>query len=354
MLSSRFHTPQLTTVPHRAVVVLRASVCVAAVAVALLYVPALLIEKRFHASTHEFYSELSGRVGDLVQTPLGSMHYVKQGAPTAPLCLVMHGITVSAIYMQPLVDALVERGLQTIAFDFLGRGHSSSLGLDRAYTTDVYVQQVAGLLDALGLHEQPVHLVALSMGGAVAAEFAARYPTRVLSINLMAPAGVPFKMPWTAEVLRYEPLGRLLLSSPLGHFIMSSRFAKSFAQPERYLDDLDRLQQELQFHVEKPGFAHAISSTVANFNSLHDATPAYTQIGKVHKGCVSLFWGTNDTTVPLEPGARLLQQMIPHLSLHTFDGVGHSLIFERTAVIAENIAKCVKGTHAPSTVTNHK
>lgn len=326
---------------------------VVTLAVALLYVPGALVPKYYHPSTDAYTSQLATRAGDIANTPIGSIHYVKSGSPQAPLCLVMHGITVSAIYMQPLVDALVARGLQTIAFDFLGRGHSGALDVGDAYTTEVYVQQVAGLLDAIGLGDEPVHIVALSMGGAVAAEFAARYPQRVLSINLMAPAGVPFKMSLSAELLRFEPLGRLLLSTPLGHWIMSNRFAQSFARPVEHYEWIDKLQQELQFHVHKPGFAHAIASTVANFDALHNATAAYAKIGQLHKGCFSLFWGTADLTVPMVPGAALIQQLIPHTTLHVFEGVGHSLLFERTAVIADHIFECVTGKAKPGTVTHH-
>lgn len=322
-------------------------------AVLVLYAPGALVPKYYHPSTDAYTSRLAARAGAVAATAVGEIHYVKAGPADAPLCLVMHGITVSAIYMQPLVDALVSRGLQTIAFDFLGRGHSGALGLDQAYTTEVYVQQVVGLLDALGLAETPVHLVALSMGGAVAAEFAARYPQRVLSISLMAPAGVPFKMTLAAEMLRFEPLGRLLLSTPLGHWIMGNRFAHSFARPAEHAGWIDKLQQELQFHVHKPGFAHAIASTVANFDSLHNATAAYAAIGRQHRDCFSLFWGTDDKTVPMVPGAALIQQLIPHTTLHVFDGVGHSLLFERTDVIADNIFLCVTGKAKPNTVTHH-
>lgn len=67
--------------------------------------------------------------------------------------------------MRALTSELNALGVQTIALDFFGRGHSSAAFTP--HNNDFYVSQVADLLDALSVTE-PVHFVALSMGGAVA------------------------------------------------------------------------------------------------------------------------------------------------------------------------------------------
>lgn len=332
----------------------RAASVVAALAVALLYTPVLLIKEHYHPTTHEFTAQLSHRRGELVNTSLGQIHYWKRGSDASqPLCIVMHGISVSSATMEPVVNALVARGVRTIAFDFFGRGHSASLPASVAYTNDIYVQTLTEFLDAVGLATTPVHFAAMSMAGAVASAFAAKFPHRVLSLNLLAPAGVPFKMPLAGELLRYEPLGRVLVSSPLGKYMLTSRIPASFVEPERHALWIDNLRQELHFHLTKPGFAHAFSSTVSRFDALHNATEYFEVVGKSHKGCATVFWGQQDKTVPIAPGADLLRALVPHISLHRFANTGHSLHLERTDIIADHVVKCIKGQHAAATVTEH-
>jgi pimeloyl-ACP methyl ester carboxylesterase len=334
-------------------VLFRTAFAIALVAVAVLYAPALLNRDEYHPTTHEFTSRLSHRRGQLVNTSLGQVHYWTRGDASHPLCVVMHGISVSSATMEPVVDALVARGVRTIAFDFFGRGHSTALPASTAYTNDVYVQTVVELLDAVGLARTPVHIAAMSMAGAVAAIFAARHPDRVLSLSLLAPAGVPFKMPLAGELLRVEPLGRSLITSPLGKYMLMSRIPASFVEPDRNALWVDNLRQELAFHLAKPGFAHAFSSTVSRFDALHNATEFFAAVGKLHKGCATVFWGQQDKTVPIAPGAELLRKLVPHISLHRFANTGHSLHLERTDVIADNIVKCIGGKHAAATVTEH-
>jgi pimeloyl-ACP methyl ester carboxylesterase len=331
----------------------RLSGTIGLLAVAVLYAPALLSRDQYHPTTHEFTAQLSHRRGQLVNTTLGAVHYWTRGDASHPLCIVMHGISVSSATMEPVVDALVARGVRTIAFDFFGRGHSVSLADSVAYTNEIYVQTVVEFLDAIGLAHTPVHFAAMSMAGAVGAAFVARYPERVLSFNLLAPAGVPFKMPLAGELLRIEPLGRSLITSPLGKYMLMSRIPASFVEPERNALWVDNLRQELAFHLTKPGFAHAFSSTVSRFDALHNATEFFAAVGKLHKGCATVFWGQQDKTVPIEPGAELLRKLVPHISLHRFANTGHSLHLERTDVIADNIVKCIKGKHAAATVTEH-
>jgi 2-hydroxymuconate-semialdehyde hydrolase len=80
---------------------------------------------------------------------------------------------------------------RVIAPDMVGFGFTERPEGVR-YTLDTWVEQVIGLLDALGLPQ--MHLVGNSFGGAVALATAIRHPKRVGRLVLMGSAGVRFPL----------------------------------------------------------------------------------------------------------------------------------------------------------------
>ncbi|MCJ0979643.1 alpha/beta hydrolase [Rhodococcus sp. ARC_M12] len=80
--------------------------------------------------------------------------------------------------------------LTLLAPDLRGRG--DSVGVAGASSLGRHADDLATVLDALGLDS--VHVCGMSMGGFVAVEFAARYPSRVKSLVLVD-GGVPVAPP---------------------------------------------------------------------------------------------------------------------------------------------------------------
>lgn len=163
--------------------------------------------------------------------------------------------------MLPLANELLKAGFKhVLLLDFYGRGHSSAPLV--TYDATLFVEQLHEMLTLLNIPR--VHIVALSFGGAIAATFAHRYSKLVSSVSLLAPAGVPFKLPLVGQLLNYEPLGRFLLRSWLGLLVQNSRVAQAFGNQLTFANDIDEFKQENYFHWWKPGFDHAYTSTVAN------------------------------------------------------------------------------------------
>jgi pyruvate dehydrogenase E2 component (dihydrolipoamide acetyltransferase) len=113
------------------------------------------------------------------------LRYLELGAGDGVPVVLLHGFGAdlnSWMFTQP---ALAE-GRRTFALDLPGHGGSSKdVGAGDA---DTLVDAVGGALAGLGL--QRVHLVGHSMGGAIAALVAARWPERVATLTLIAPAGL--------------------------------------------------------------------------------------------------------------------------------------------------------------------
>jgi pyruvate dehydrogenase E2 component (dihydrolipoamide acetyltransferase) len=113
------------------------------------------------------------------------LRYLELGAGDGVPVVLLHGFGAdlnSWMFTQP---ALAE-GRRTFALDLPGHGGSSKdVGAGDA---DTLVDAVGGALAGLGL--QRVHLVGHSMGGAIACLVAARWPERVATLTLIAPAGL--------------------------------------------------------------------------------------------------------------------------------------------------------------------
>lgn len=102
-------------------------------------------------------------------------HVTEWGAPTARPVVMLHGIRGYAETFAGIAAALQPDG-RVIAFDQRGRG-TSDWDPQHNYYTDTYVDDLAAVVDALGLDR--FDLLGHSMGGINAIVYAARFPGRV-------------------------------------------------------------------------------------------------------------------------------------------------------------------------------
>jgi pimeloyl-ACP methyl ester carboxylesterase len=129
-------------------------------------VPQLARSSTIQANGQELYYEIHG-----------------QGPP---LVLVMGIGYDSSLWMLAQVPALSTQ-FQVIMVDNRDSGRSSKA--DRPYRIADMADDLAGLLDALGL--QRAHLLGLSMGGMIALEFALRHPDRLDRLVLTGTGAAP-------------------------------------------------------------------------------------------------------------------------------------------------------------------
>lgn len=107
------------------------------------------------------------------------LNYVVEG-DGEPL-LFIHGLSDNMIYWVALAAGL-KRNYQIIRVDLRGHG-GSALGSDEI-TLDLYCDDLKNLLDDLNICK--VNLVGFSLGGAIALDFAVKYPDMVSSVVLMS------------------------------------------------------------------------------------------------------------------------------------------------------------------------
>lgn len=119
----------------------------------------------------------SAKAGDL------NVFYREKGQGE-PIVFV-HGNWVTSLTWEPVLSRL-PKGFHGIAYDLRGRGKTE--GPDNDYTMPEMAADLLKFLDALGL--QKVHLVAHSLGSAVAMQFVLEHPERVHTFTVVSPAWV--------------------------------------------------------------------------------------------------------------------------------------------------------------------
>ena len=95
--------------------------------------------------------------------------------------LFIHGLSDNLLYWELLASNLND-DYQVLRVDLRGHGETE-LGNDEI-TLDTYVNDLNNLLDELNISK--VNLIGFSLGGAVALDFAIRYPKKVDSLVLMS------------------------------------------------------------------------------------------------------------------------------------------------------------------------
>ena len=236
----------------------------------------------------------------------------------SPIILI-HGFSVPYFIYDPTFEFLERSGFRVLRYDLFGRGFS-----DRPYTNyniDLFIKQLADLLDALHI-TGPVNLIGLSMGGPIAAAFAARYPLCVDKLVLIDPIGArPIALTPMLKAVKMPILGELGLSLA-GRGTLVRNIASDFFDPAL----VEHFQAQYKIQMQYKGFRRAILSTIRN-NMLGAFIDVYKRLGKMNKE-VLLFWGRNDTTVPFEHSDALCAAL-PNVRFHVIENCGHIPHYEK-------------------------
>ena len=133
------------------------------------------------------------------------LFYDLAGPEGAPVAAFSNSIGATIEMWDTQVRALAGR-YRCLRYDT--RGHGRSEVVDRPASIDDLADDLAGLLDALGVDK--AHVVGLSLGGMTAQTFAARRPDRVVGLVLMATsAHLPHGWDERIALVREKGMGAL-------------------------------------------------------------------------------------------------------------------------------------------------
>lgn len=269
--------------------------------------------------TSEIRAAIPGRFIDLSD---GVTHYELAGPQQGPLVVLLHGFSVPYFIWQPTFIGLVSVGMRVLRYDMFGRGYSDRPQVK--YDVDLFVRQLADLLEALDVHS-PVYLVGLSMGGVVSAAFTTRYPQRVAKLGLIDPAGFSLGYSFAFKLLQVPLLGELLFNLQ-GKGNLENSMVSDFYDPRYIREFIEQYRPQMQFK----GFKRALLSTI-RAGVLENGQPIYKQLGLLDLP-VLLAWGEGDKTVPFKHSQELIS-LVPQVEFHPIAGCGHIPHYEKPEVV---------------------
>lgn len=261
----------------------------------------------------------AGAPGKFAQLKDGITHYDLSGLDSGRTVVLLSGFTVPFYIWQPTRDALVDNGFRVLRYDYYGRGFSDRPAL--RYDLESYDRQLAELLDTLGIRG-PVDVAGLSMGGAIAVNFADRHPALVRSLTLVDPgiglfAESPF--PFSTPVL-----GEFALT------LAASETAKGqltdFLHPERYPDWVERYKPQMRYKGFRRSMIRTMRGDVFKRSARSFTALAQSQIP------ILIIWGKEDRTVPFSMSDSV-RAAFPRAEFRAIDDAAHLPHIEQAAVV---------------------
>lgn len=252
-----------------------------------------------------------------------------EGGRGEPLLLI-HGSGDDKDHWLKLARHLTGR-FRVIAPDLPGFGESDRL-LERSYRAKDQVENLRAFTRALGV--KTFHLGGHSLGGKISGLYAARYPSQVKTLWLMAPAGV-----YSARPSQMQRLLRRGYHIPI------------------YGKNIREFDLLLHFTMNKPPFIPRsvkevlIERALADY-SLHNRI--YQEVAEEAQSLEEValkltmptlvVWGDQDRI--LDPsGAEVLERILPRPSVVLLEGVGHAPMLEEPKKTAEACLEFVDTVH---------
>lgn len=221
---------------------------------------------------------------------------------------------------------------RVIAIDFLGYGASDQP--DITYNTALYVEQIKALL--LHLNIQQCHLMGCCVGGAVAVEFALKYPKKVTTltaITLDAP-----------EVVDAGILGQLSKGTPFGsqRHKLGSRAMRSTIGRKIFKTFMKKHQMGEYYGIE-PDWDNTFNAYYANKNNLRTFSNLDVEDCNLrHLKRPSAFpktfilWGEKNTILPASTGEQWAKEFKAD-DIKIYPNSGYMILRENAESVNQDI-----------------
>jgi pimeloyl-ACP methyl ester carboxylesterase len=241
-------------------------------------------------------------------TPAGVETHLYEGGSGEPL-LFLHGMSTADIWL-PFHNELAKHNT-VYAPDHPGFGRSAMP--DWFDQMDDMVLHYAALLDELKIEK--VNLVGFSLGGWIAAEFAAFYPERVNKLTLISAAGLRVAGAPIVDLFACsaEKLAALCFKDLSN---VMTLFGHLMADPLKLVLRDYRERTMLARLAWNPGYGPKLARRLARFD-----------------GPALIIWGEDDQLIP-SAHAHAYQQLIKNARVEMLADCGHMPTVERAAETA--------------------
>jgi len=247
--------------------------------------------------------------------------YVQSGEGDAPL-LLLHGFDSSLLEHRHIYPLLAAQG-ETWALDLLGFGFS-----DRPKHISYNPQTIKEHLYCFWrkMINRPVVLVASSMGGATAIDFAVTYPDAVGKLVLMNSVG--YSGSFYLGKLLIEPIDWLAVEFLRQRRVQALFWGKTFALIDSKIEDVLRCAT-LPSQMPNWNVAIADFTRSGGYYGLANRIPLITQPSLI-------LWGDRDEMLGTAAAVEF-EQAIADSRLIWLPGVGHTPHWEQPKIVARHI-----------------
>ena len=246
----------------------------------------------------------------------GQVFYRFAGDPDAPPVLFVHGIGAGArSFMWRRNFEPLAREFRVYAIDLLGFGYSDKPA-GAPYSADLYVELLSDfLLEVVG---RPASVVASSLGAAFAVRVADESPGFVDALFLISPTGADnlSTRPDLPGAAFYGLLNSPVLGTSFYNAMTSERSIRDYARNQLFYDRrfaTPRLVAHYYAVSHQPGAQYAITAFLSGYLNTDIRAP----FARLRQN-VTLLWGRQDETNPLDQAAALLR-LNPRARLEVFD-----------------------------------
>jgi pimeloyl-ACP methyl ester carboxylesterase len=238
-----------------------------------------------------------------------NVRLVAAGPGTGTPVVLVHGWGINAYLWRRTMPSLAAAGYRAYAFDLPGHGLSDRPNTPGSYTLDNMTRNLAAVFDALRIER--AHVIAQSMGGRIALQYAHDHSARVLSLSLLGSVGFG-EVPGVVKLARFVPapstrvVRRWMIE--LGENVVYGRRGR----PDKSF--IDEYWAPTQF----PDFLSAVRQSLVEF----DWSPVTADFLARVTMPVLVIFGTRDRTVrPVH--AEALVPALPQGRLHWVNDAGH-------------------------------
>lgn len=241
-----------------------------------------------------------------------TMNYDQQGSGE-PVVLIPYLAADCACYAFQVAD--YAKHFTCISVDLRGTGESDKPS--GAYSTEMFADDVAALMQALGIPQ--AHIYGLSLGAATGLWMGAKYPERVRSLSLHS--GWPKSDAYLKTVVQgWQVMAKAMNSVP--EMVIQAIFPWCFT-PELYArnpDHIDALSAFVRGRPEQPveAFIRTSDAVIA-----HDAEA---QLAKI-RAPTQITFGGHDVVTSIR-FADQLKDGIRNSELHIFEDCSHAPLYE--------------------------
>ncbi len=237
-----------------------------------------------------------------------------------PAVLLVHGLGHWTQAAWDLVAAELEATHRLVGFDLPGFGESSKP--DVAYDLAYFTRAARAVVEALDL--RGFVLIGHSLGGLIAANYAATYPDDVCRLVLLAPAGFTRTPKLLVRIFGSRIITGMADTVRPSRAWVRRTFETTVFDPANINEDLHAQMYALS---RDPGMVRAFWRVYRDaLKDFLDLSALHTKLA-AYRGPVLLVWGRQDRLVPIK-SLESARRVYPHTEVEIIERCGHCPSFE--------------------------